>query len=191
MLLIFHTCLFGNISSKHSVFPLFLVSSLDLKRTLPLTPCHSPLWYISAGTSGFLQCLLCFSCTQHQLSCLPHNSGVPPVKVTVSRDTDQAQQSWHSIQVFRVRTSESYSFCKSNADSLICAGSQRPDYVALTQRVDPTGNVTAYSKTRERIKQAALLRICQILLVPASLPRTSRHLSLGEQTLQISHRNVS
>ena len=107
----------------------------------------------------------------HSITCLAYRriGGFLLYKVSVLRDTDQAQQSWHSIQVFSVCTSRSYSSI-SNSNSSICAGNHRPDYVALTQRVDPTGRVTTYSKARERIKQTTLLMFAR-----SSSPRCLCH----------------
>ena len=61
---------------------------------------------------------------------------------------------------------------------------QRPDYVALTQRVDPAGIVTAYSKNRGCSKQTELLTIIKILLVQVSLPPMSHLSCLGKQHSQ-------
>lgn len=63
---------------------------------------------------------------------------------------------------------------------------QRPDYLALTQRVDPAGVVTTYSKAQGSIKKAASLTIFKILLVQVSLQPMSRLLSMGKQTLQLN-----
>lgn len=60
----------------------------------------------------------------------------------------------------------------------------RPDYVALTRRVDPAGLVTAYSKARGSTKETELLTAIKILLVQVFLTPTSRLLSLGKQTWQ-------
>ena len=58
---------------------------------------------------------------------------------------------------------------------------QRPDYLALTERVDPAGTVTAYSKPRGIIKQTSLLTMIKILPVQqVSLPPMSRHSSMGK-----------
>ena len=58
----------------------------------------------------------------------------------------------------------------------------RPDYVALTERVDPAGIVTAYSRSRkERINQTALLTIYKILHVQAFRLPMSRPSFSGEQ----------
>ena len=57
----------------------------------------------------------------------------------------------------------------------------RPDYVALTQRVDPAGIVTAYSRSLRANQIAALLTIYKIPLVQAFRLPMSRPSFSGEQ----------
>ena len=56
----------------------------------------------------------------------------------------------------------------------------RPDYLALTQRNDPTGIVTAYSKPWKNPMEVEMLTIMKILRDPVSLPPTIRLSCLGE-----------
>ena len=56
---------------------------------------------------------------------------------------------------------------------------QRPDYLALTQRVDPAGVVTTYSKAQGSSKKTTSLTIFKILLGQVSLQPMSRLSSMG------------
>lgn len=98
------------------------------------------------------------------ISCLADHAtrGLLPYKVSVSTDTGRAMAQYPGIP-----------------------WTSRPDYVALTQRVDPTGRVTSYSKARGCTKQAAWLTISKILLAQVSLPPMSPPSSMGKQTSRI------
>lgn len=154
--------------SKHTVLsPLTSLPRSEFSQTHALTRCHDP------SSNLFSQALL--GTYIYKPFC------VPPVHNTCSRILQNSVLVLYTTSVLLVQTNVS----RAMAQFPGIPWDQRPDFLALTQRDDPAGIVTSYSKAPPSIKKTTMLTIAKIPLVRVSLQPMSRPSSLGKPALRL------